>query len=227
MSQPRKARSDTDAVDVQSGGVASSAGAAVVPLPFAGGDEELLDGIRAKSPIAVAALCDRYSAHVLRVLGRIVGADSELEDLHHEVFERALRSAAGVENANALAGWITIVSVNVARTELGRRARRRWLTLLPWYDDHDVEAPAASDEDVEALRRTYALLDRMAPDLRIVFALRFIDGMDLRELAAACDVSLATAKRRLARAESRFQAMARDDAVLAPWVERGGRWNQR
>ena len=45
-----------------------------------------------------------------------------------------------------------------------------------------------------------------------------IDGMDLREVAAACGVSVPTIRRRLSRAEQRFFAMAGKCESLSPWV---------
>lgn len=131
-----------------------------------------------------------------------------------------------MERSDALKGWITITAVNVARSALERRRRRSWLVFLPSDELPDVEAPA-SDEGTLALRRTYTLLDRLAPDERIVFALRFIEGMELTEVAVACGTSLATVKRRLARAEGRFLAMARRDPILAARIEGGSRWPSR
>jgi RNA polymerase sigma-70 factor (ECF subfamily) len=55
-------------------------------------------------------------------------------------------------------------------------------------------------------------------DERIPFALRFIDGMELTEVARACTVSLATIKRRLSRAEQRFTAFAALEPALAEWL---------
>jgi RNA polymerase sigma-70 factor, ECF subfamily len=190
----------------------------VFSLPFVGDDDALLAGMRARNPAAIAAFCDRFGSDVTRVLTRTLGGDSELEDLHHEVFLRALRAAGGVRDAALLLPWLTTVAINVARSELKRRARRRWFTPLAWGEPPEVEAPLASDEDVEAVQRTYVVLDHMPVDLRIPFALRVIDGMSLAEVAAACEISLATAKRRLARAEERFRKLAATDPVLAPWV---------
>ena len=85
-------------------------------------------------------------------------------------------------------------------------------------------APGIDDEVLDAYRRTYLLLDRLPADERIAFALRYIEGMELAQVAVVCDVSLATIKRRLGRAEQRFTAGARGDAVLCRWLEAGGRW---
>ena len=69
----------------------------------------------------------------------------------------------------------------------------------------------------------YAILDELPADARVPFALRFIEGMALDEVAAACDVSLSTAKRRLRRAEERFMKIAAGYPELAEWLEGASR----
>lgn len=201
--------------------------ASVHALPFPGDDVALVAGLRTGSPAAMSALCDRYSAHALRVLARILGDDGELDDHLQDVLLRVVRSAADVEDPSALKGWVSIVAVNVARTALKRRAMRRWLTLRPFDELPEIAGPSSTEEDILALRRTYTLLARLGVDDRIAFTLRFIEGMELTEVAAACRVSLATTKRRIARAEERFASMARLDPVLAAWMEGGSRWGAR
>ena len=56
------------------------------------------------------------------------------------------------------------------------------------------------------------------------FALRFIEGMALAEVAAACRVSLATAKRRLYRGRKKFIDMAQKYPLLREWIDSGDRW---
>jgi hypothetical protein len=43
--------------------------------------------------------------------------------------------------------------------------------------------------------------------------------MELTAVAAATDVSLATAKRRILRARQRFVQLARKNEILAPWID--------
>ena len=57
--------------------------------------------------------------------------------------------------------------------------------------------------------------------------MRYIEGMTLPDAAEACKTSLATLKRRLARAEKRFLEAASKRPVLQNWVEKGTRWNVR
>ena len=78
----------------------------------------------------------------------------------------------------------------------------------------------------EALRATYAVLEKLPADERIAFALRFVEGLELTQVAEACAVSLATIKRRLAKAEARFLALAGRQPALEPWLSGGGRWSR-
>jgi RNA polymerase sigma-70 factor (ECF subfamily) len=203
---------------------AAAAGAAGAKIAFEGDDAALVHAFRRGDPGARAALYDRHADHVHRVLYRILGFDRDLADLHHDVFVRALGSLHNLDDPSALKGWLTMIAVHVAHTHITRRRRKSWLWFMPADELPEIPSAAASGEVLDALRATYAVLDTLPAEERIAFALRFIDGMELTEVAAACDTSLATIKRRLARAGERFQAGARKQPVLETWLEGGTRW---
>lgn len=195
-------------------------------ISFAGDDASLVAALERRHPAAVAAFHDRYAQHMLRILVRILGRDPELEDVHHEVFVRALSSIGTLKDPACLTKWMVSVAVFSARTCLQRRYRGRWLSFLA--PDELGESAACDERDWDAraeLDLTYAVLARLPADERIVFTLRFVEGMELAELASACKTSLATVKRRLKRAESRFVALARRHPVLSAWLDDGGRWS--
>ena len=68
------------------------------------------------------------------------------------------------------------------------------------------------------MQAVYRVLGGLDTDQRIAFALRFIAGMELTEVAASCGVSLATIKRRLSRAQNIFSAAAVREPALAEWL---------
>jgi RNA polymerase sigma-70 factor, ECF subfamily len=190
-------------------------------------DAALVEGALRGDEAARAAIYDRHAEHVHRVLYRTIGVDRDLADLHHDVFVRALSSLSQLENPSALRPWLTTIAVFVARTSLTRRQRRRWLWFMPAGELPEVDSGAATGEVLDALRATYLVLDGMPADERIAFALRFIDGMELTEVAHACETSLATIKRRLSRACVRFEREARKHGALESWLEGGTRWGNR
>jgi RNA polymerase sigma-70 factor (ECF subfamily) len=85
---------------------------------------------------------------------------------------------------------------------------------------------APQGETSEAVRATYAILAKFPADERLAFSLRFVSEMQLTEVADACGVSLATVKRRLARAEKRFVEAAKSHPALSDRMARGGRWGE-
>jgi RNA polymerase sigma-70 factor (ECF subfamily) len=71
------------------------------------------------------------------------------------------------------------------------------------------------------MQAVYRVLGNLDADQRIAFALRFVAGMELTEVAASCGVSLATIKRRLSRAQSTFASSAQREPALVEWLKRG------
>jgi RNA polymerase sigma-70 factor (ECF subfamily) len=177
--------------------------------------QRLLRGERA----AAAILFDRHAPMVERLLFRILGTDSELSDLVQEVFVRAFESAHRLRDPDAFVAWLRRLTVCAAMDLLrSRRRRRRWLWFLPPEEIPEVEAPGVDEATREAVKVTYRLLNALPVEERVAFSLRFLDEMPLAAVALACECSLATVKRRIARAEQAFLAAARAQPALAAWV---------
>ena len=193
----------------------------VVELPIAQPDAALVAALRAGRADAGAVLFDRYGDDVERVLYRILGPDSEIKDLLQDVFVVALSTVDKLRDPDALRGWLMSIAVRKARKCILRRQRWRFIQLWPTGELPEREARSIPPEVSEALRCTYAVLARLPADERIAFALRFVDGMELTAVAAACGVSLATIKRRLARAQAAFAALALQQPALHEWLAGG------
>jgi RNA polymerase sigma-70 factor (ECF subfamily) len=189
-------------------------------------DDALVGALREGHAAAKVELFDRYARHIERILARILGQDAELADLLHEVFARSLSAIETLEDPRALERWLTGIAVLTARECIRRRVRGRWLRFLSFDDLPEAEGVQPDDEGREALRATYAVLERLGADDRIAFALRYVEGLELTDVAAACHVSLNTIKRRLARAERRFSALAAREPSLTARLAKGARWKR-
>lgn len=196
-------------------------------LPFAR-DDALVAALRAGQPGTPAMLVDRYGGYVERLLARVVGIDGELPDLIQDVFVRAISNLKDLRDPTVVKQWLGTLAINTAHVWIRRRRlRRRWVRF---ESPHDLPEPLAAVSGLEVdqmLKRTYEILDSLPADERIAFALRFIDGMDLREMAELSGVSLATVKRRIAKAEEHFLEAARHDPLLRERVDASPRWRDR
>jgi RNA polymerase sigma-70 factor, ECF subfamily len=205
----------------------SSDGSVVHILGFEGDDIALLKELKKGRANAKRALFDRYAVHIHRVLIRIIGVDAAIPELINETFLQAYSSVKSVRDGASLKAWLSMIAVFTARGLIRKRKKRRIMWL---FEPRKVQDARTHSDDVdgrEALEVLYEILDGMPADERIVFTLRFVEGMVLREVAEACNVSMATVKRRLARAEAQFVPMAKRHPVLNEWVQRGERWRAK
>jgi RNA polymerase sigma-70 factor (ECF subfamily) len=157
-----------------------------------------------REPGAPAILFDHYGTYIKRVLARIVGyADPDLMDLLHDVFLRAFERIGDLKNPRALKPWLVGIALFVAQEWI--RSRKRHGPLFTPEIAEGREGLAAPPETIEAVRAFYALVNQLKHDDRTVFILRFLEGMNLDEVAEACNVSISTARRRISHAEDRFR----------------------
>jgi len=196
----------------------------LTPLTFVGDDAALVEALRAGHPGAAAALYDRYAVQVRLTLRSILGPDDDIPDLLQEVFIRALDRVGKLREVDRLGSWLTTIAVFVGRAQIRLRSRRRWLRLFSPERTGARQLEQPPSDARRALREVYGVLDQMPVDQRLAFVLRHLHGTTLVEAAEACDTSLATIKRRLARAEARFLEAIRGRPGLAPWLEEGTRW---
>ncbi len=189
----------------------------VVRLPIES-DQAIVEALLAGSAAGGSALYDRHHRYVRRVLTRVLGPDDQICDLIQDVFVTAIDSVERLEDPGALRSWLASIAVFRARAEIRRRRRQRWFTTAEPEEPEDPGAPAADSDVGAALRATYEVMERLAPDERIAFALRYVEGMELTEVASATRVSLATVKRRLRRAQDKFCTIARMHPALREWV---------
>jgi RNA polymerase sigma-70 factor (ECF subfamily) len=193
---------------------------------FADGGNALLPALAAGDPHAALLTYEHYRPLARRLLRRILGPGGDLDDLEQEVFLRVFERASKVANPRAFTAYVMTVATRVAQSELRRRFVRR---LVRFSQDGDLpEAPVSGADPAarEAVHRFYRVLDRLGGRDRSAFVLRFMEELDLTEVAAALGVSLATVKRRLDKVSERVSRLVAADPGLQEYVrglQGGGR----
>lgn len=149
-------------------------------------------------------LYDAHVRYVRQIARRILGPDGELADVLQEVFARVFRDLRQLEDPARLRPWIATITVHVTQNYLRARRRRRWLRFFAPAEVPEVEDRSREQDGLVSVRRAYAVLEQLPDDERVAFVLRFVEGMPLDEVSALTGSSLATVKRRLARARAFF-----------------------
>lgn len=169
-------------------------------------DAALAELLRSGSREAAAAVYDRFSAQVNRWVWRLLGADQEHNDIVQQVFMRILRAGPRLRDADKLAGWVHAITVNTVQGELRRRQVRRFF----WRNSPPAQLHGDFVREVEMrdlLVRAKSVIEKLPPGERIAFMLHYVDRHNTTEIAELCGYSVSTAKRRLARASRRFEAL--------------------
>jgi RNA polymerase sigma-70 factor (ECF subfamily) len=173
---------------------------------------------------AAGLLFDRYAPLVRRVLTRTLGPFHEVEDHVQETFIVFFRQLKTLKNDESVRAFVVSIAVRTARHELRRRRVRRILRLSAPEELSDFAGGVGADmEGREALRRLFAILDELDTPSRLVFTLRFLEDMDLMEVAVAVGESLASVKRRLSRVVPIVNARAARDEALSPYLKEEAR----
>lgn len=194
-------------------------GGAVQALPLSATDDEALARAAAQGhPGAAPIVWKRFAPLVRRLLKRTLGPGDEVDDHVQETFLRFFRAARELREPSLLTSFIVGITMRVARGELRRRRLRRWLQLSPTGALPELPGRPADLGGRDALTRLYAILDRVDDRSRLLFVLRYIEGLELTEVAGALGCSLATAKRHLARATARILTAAQRDPALAAYL---------
>jgi len=185
-------------------------------------DAALVEALRRHEPQAEMAAWNRFALGVDQTLRRLLGPGPDREDLLQEVFIRFFRRIGTLREPSAVRAFLTGICIHVVRGEIARRQRRRWLSLTSTGDLPEPTPTAPDLEGREAVTRYYGLLDKLGGKDRSYFVARTLEGMTLDEVAAAHEVSVSTAQRRINRATKRIATLVRRDPMLARYVaERG------
>lgn len=190
-------------------------------LVYQGTDAELLHRLQERAPGANTMLHARFGQEVNRLVWRLLGADMDHDDLVQDIFEKLMRTTHQVREPDALVGWVRAVTVNAVRSELRKRKVRRLFFRSESERSEPVRDGVGSAEGREVLQKLYRVLDAMPADDRIAFVLRYVEGLSMPEVAEQCNCSLATVKRRIARAQGQLAALRESymEVALAPSEE--------
>jgi RNA polymerase sigma-70 factor (ECF subfamily) len=201
----------------RSGRVASRL-ATIAYLPgatLADADETaLVQALLAGDPRAAREAWRRFGPLVRRIVLRTLGPQADVDDMTQDVFITFFDRVKTLRDPNSVTAFIVSITTFKLRHHLRWRWLRRWLVMPGDVEALDLRATQPNGDAREAVGRLFALLDRLSPLDRTAFTLRFIEELELTEVAKALDVSLATIKRRLTKTWQRMASLVREDPAL-------------
>ena len=181
-------------------------------------DADLARALIARHPEAPKVVWARFAPLVRRIVRRSLGPDSGVEDLVQHVFASLFQKPERLREPAAFRAFIISITLHNISYELRRRRVRRWVGLSPTSELPDIRVVESNPEAREALARFYKILDGVRTRDRVAFVLRYVDGMEVSDVAKAMDTSVPTARRCFTRAYKRVTLLAGRDPFLAEYL---------
>ena len=168
--------------------------------------EALRNGDRAE----FAKLVDAYSAPIYRLGLRMLGNEQDAEDVLQNTFISALTHLSTFEGRSSILTWLYRIAVNESLMILRRGKPEVNIDDVDSSDENDVARPTQfvdwgalpevellSSEGKQALDNA---IQNLPENLRMVFLLRDIQDLSIKDTADALNLSQANVKVRLLRA---------------------------
>jgi RNA polymerase sigma-70 factor (ECF subfamily) len=180
-------------------------------------EERLIAHAAAGDTVAFRQIYDRHRRDVARLVYRMVGARSDLDDVIQEVFVQVYKSLKDFRGQSKFTTWLHRVTVNVVL--MHRRAARSRPTFAESSPEVSVRSDdIGPDEDVERRERMRAfgrVLDRLADKKRVVFVLHELEGLPPGEISKIVGAPILTVRTRLFYARREIEAMLAEEPSLA------------
>jgi len=168
-----------------------------------------LEALRAGDRDEFARLVDVYSGPIYRLGMRMLGREQDAEDMLQNTFTKVLQHIGGFEQRSSLSTWIYRIATNEALMMLRRMHPEVNLDDDGNEDDENFTPVQIVDwgalpEDRLLSGEAKQMLDRsiqnLPENLRLVFVLRDIEGLSIKETSEALNLTETNVKTRLLRA---------------------------
>jgi RNA polymerase sigma-70 factor (ECF subfamily) len=154
-------------------------------------------------PQEFEAFVKAYQNMVFTGAVRLLGNETEAEDIAQEVFLKAYERFHELRHSPTVGGWLKTVTRNLCLNHL-TRYRRRWRFFSELVAEHEGEesqpewpAPQTHDQDLAASDRRRLLesaLQKLPPAQRVALVLYHFEDLDYEEIAAKLHITLSKVK---------------------------------
>ena len=161
---------------------------------------------------AFEQLVERHQRLVVGTVGRMLGTNSDAEDIAQQVFVRVWKNLKRYEPRAKFTTWLLKITRNLVFNELRRRSRH---PAVPLQSETDEEERPLKDEnavspDVTLLEHELqeavdAAIAQLPETQRLAVILRRYDELSYEEIAEALDQSVSAVKSLLFRARTELR----------------------
>ena len=176
-------------------------------------DVRLMRLVARGDPSAFENLIERHQALVAGTVARMLGSNSDVEDIAQQVFIRVWKSARRYVPRAKFTTWLLKITRNLVFNEMRRARRRAQVPLqsepgaeeIPLKDETNP-APDASLLEDELKRAIEEAILQLPESQRMALILRRYDQLSYEQIAEVLDLSVPAVKSVLFRARTELRS---------------------
>ena len=175
-------------------------------------DAELVERFKSGEKAVFEELFSIYQDMVFNIAWGMSGNRELAEDITQEAFVRAYLGLSGFRGKSSFKTWLYRIAVNQALRMRGQSARRTDVEHL--MEDIDLPSdeitPGEAAQISEMERSVREAIAELPEAQRTVVTLRYLEGLDLADVAEVLGTPLGTVKSRIHHALKRISHSLRD-----------------
>jgi RNA polymerase sigma-70 factor, ECF subfamily len=176
-------------------------------------DVRLMGLIGGGDMVAFEQLIERHQALVAGTAARMLGSNSDVEDIAQQVFIRVWKSASRYQPRAKFTTWLLKITRNLVFNELRRTKRRAQMPLQSEADAEEIPlqdevtpAPDASLLEAELQQAIENAITELPETQRMALVLRRYEDLSYEDIAEVLDLSVPAVKSLLFRARTELRA---------------------
>jgi RNA polymerase sigma-70 factor (ECF subfamily) len=168
----------------------------------------------------------RYGRKIRRHISAVLRTEEDREDVFQDVLMTVFRKIDTLRDPACLDGWVAQVTANTLKYFIRQRRIRRHAS---WDGLTEQEQPSVqlNVHARELASRAMRIVKHMPPNDRALLARYWFSPATAESIAEESGCSIVTVRRRLFRARSRFEKLARRDPALARCFDDARVWSRR
>lgn len=170
-------------------------------------DEEIVRRVLGGDLGSYELIMRRYNQRLFRIVRSIIADEGEIEDILQEAYVRAFEHLPQFAGLARFSTWLTKIAIHEALARRRKRARTETIDLNAPENVNMTPIASRSEAEQEASIKELGIVllnavDSLPDELRTVFAMRMVEGLDTEETANCLDLTESNVKVRLHRARA-------------------------
>jgi len=169
-----------------------------------------IEALRAGDRAEFARLVESYYTPIYRLALKMLAHEQDAEDVLQNTFLKALKHISESEGRSSLSTWLYRIAANEALMLLRRKRPESSIDAEPDDADDNLPMPEQFTDwcclpekefvSTEAKQQLDRAIQKLPEKLRVVFLLRDIEGLSIKETGEALSLTETAVKTRLLRA---------------------------